>query len=98
MNWYWRLGNFAFGWIVASLSKTAEEGAYSTVKMVLAPLSSQLPYWNEGSYVVNGRARSDVHPYVRQSGDDAKRLWGWSEEQLAGANKSTLGSDEKKEQ
>eukprot|EP00536_Pseudo-nitzschia_multiseries_P018199 jgi/Psemu1/228093/e_gw1.2248.2.1 len=93
MNWYWRLGNTAFGWIVAALSKTPPEGAYSTVHTVAAPLS-ELAHWREGPYVVNCRTRPTrdgcdcdcdcVHPYVTGStGErDAARLWDWSVEQL----------------
>ena len=98
MNWYWRLGNNAFGWIVASLSKTSEEGAYSTVQTVAGPLENLGYCWNKGSYVVNCKENTDTHEYVRgPTGDrDAKRLWEWSEQQLELFEAKDAG--EKKEQ
>jgi len=98
MNWYWRLGNNAFGWIVASLSKTPEEGAYSTVQTVAAPLENLGYCWKKGSYVVNCKEHTDTHEYVQgPTGDrDAKRLWEWSEQQLELFEAKDAG--EKKEQ
>ncbi|VEU44416.1 unnamed protein product [Pseudo-nitzschia multistriata] len=106
MNWYYRLGNTAFGWIVASLSKTPEEGAYSTVEVVGAPLSELGDYWSRGSFVVNCRESTNTHGYVRgPAGErDAGRLWEWSEEQLelfgaaGGTPAKAAEAGEKKEQ
>lgn len=99
MNWYWRLGNHAVGWIVAALSKTAAEGAYSTVHVTAAPLK-ELDYWKKGSYIANCKEQTP-HEYVHgASGDtNATRLWEWSEAELARANAvDTAEAGEKKEQ
>ena len=104
MNWYYRLGNAAFAWIVAALQKTAEEGAYSTVHVVSAPLGD-LSYWNKGSFVVNCSEQA-ANPYVEgpSGAEDAKRLWDWSERELsAAAAETTISASraekgEKKEQ
>lgn len=97
MNWYYRLGNDAFAWIVASIQKTPAEGAYSTVHTVAAALS-EIPFWKKGSYVVNCKEQA-ANDYVEgPTGSlDSTRLWEWSEEQLEGKTNSTDAS-EKKEQ
>ena len=108
MNWYYRLPNKVFGWIVVSLSKTAEQGAYSTVHVTSAPLRELQPsgVWKKGSYLVNCKEQP-AHEYVAgQSGvEDAKRLWNWSEQLVSnkegeGSANATNGNDdgEKKEQ
>jgi len=88
MNWYWRLGNHMFGWIVSSLSKTAEEGAYSTTYVVSAPYSS-LPRCESTSsggvgapYIVNCQPQQP-HEYITNptgGGQDSHQLWMWSEQ------------------
>mmetsp|Transcript_18180 Transcript_18180/g.20880 ORF Transcript_18180/g.20880 Transcript_18180/m.20880 type:complete len:327 (+) Transcript_18180:104-1084(+) len=88
MNWYWRLGNHIFGWIVSSLSKTAEEGAYSTTYVVSAPYSS-LPRCESTSsggvgapYIVNCQPQQP-HEYITNptgGGQDSHQLWMWSEQ------------------
>jgi NAD(P)-dependent dehydrogenase (short-subunit alcohol dehydrogenase family) len=101
MNWYYRLGNEMFAWIVKAIQKTAAEGAYSTVYTVAAPLA-EIPFWRKGSYVVNCKEQA-ANDYVEGPNGslDATRLWEWSEEQLLeGAKNGDNGKDsgEKKEQ
>lgn len=105
MTWFYRMGNRCFAWIVAALQKTPSEGAYSTVYTVAAPLRT-IPYWRQGSYVVNCQRRK-ANDYVEgpTGGLDATRLWEWSEEQLRSAEerqrdaaRTTAVNDEKKEQ
>lgn len=106
MAWYHRWGDRVFAWIIAAISKTPEEGAYSTVYTVAAPLD-QLPFWKKGSYVVNCQ-QYPTDPYVDAPNGkvDAMRLWEWSEEQISEAAvanininiNGTKGDGEKKEQ
>jgi len=97
MDWYYRWGNHAFAWIVMALQKTAEEGAYSTVYTMSAPLR-QMSFWKKGSFIVNCREQV-ANDYIEGPDGrlDARRLWKWSEEQLS-ACENDKDAGEKKEQ
>jgi len=75
----YRMANRAFGWIVASFSKTPEEGAFSSVYAVATPLS-RIPFSPlKGSYVVNCAERETTAYVDGPTGSlDATRLWEWS--------------------
>ena len=105
MTFFYRFFNQAFGWIVASLQKTPEEGAYSTVYAAATPLG-RIPFSTQaGAYVVNC-VPDEAGPYVDGPAGslDATRLWEWSEEMVGGGTtpmtKKKPGSSpgEKKEQ
>jgi len=82
MTWIYQLFLKYTARIVHSIQKTAEEGAYTTVFTVAAPLDS-ISSWNQGCYFVNCQKR-ETNDYVEgpRGSEDAKRLWEWSEEQL----------------
>ena len=82
MTWIYQLFLRYTSRIVHSIQKTAEEGAYTTVFTVSAPLES-ISSWNRGCYFVNCQKR-ETNDYVEgpRGSEDAKRLWEWSEEQL----------------
>lgn len=59
-----------FAWIVATMQKRPEEGAYSTVLCAAGPLDT-LPA--NGSYIVNCEAQAPAS--AAESVEDAKQLW-----------------------
>jgi len=93
MQWFLRIPNDIFGFLVATMQKTPTEGAYSTV-YVAAAATPEPPIKN-GSYIVNCKP----HPVLpcADSDADAKRLWDVSEELvgLCNVNKKYEHNDNK---
>jgi NAD(P)-dependent dehydrogenase (short-subunit alcohol dehydrogenase family) len=94
MNWYYRFGNTLFSFIVSSISKTAEEGAYSTTYCISTPLNEMYHAFGNGDgapYIVNCKEQC-THDYITNTDGgikDSKQLWNWSCEQTSGATTGT---------
>jgi NAD(P)-dependent dehydrogenase (short-subunit alcohol dehydrogenase family) len=75
MQWYLRIPNDVFGFLVKTMQKTPTEGAYSTVSVAASPMSELPP---TGSYIVN----CQPHPLLdfATSSEDAAKLWNISHE------------------
>ncbi|OEU06227.1 NAD(P)-binding protein [Fragilariopsis cylindrus CCMP1102] len=96
MNWYYRFGNTLFSFIVSSISKTAEEGAYSTTYCISTPLNElSIEFGNGGApYIVNCKEQC-THDYITNINGgikDSNQLWNWSCEQTSGATIATTTS------
>ncbi|OEU12794.1 NAD(P)-binding protein [Fragilariopsis cylindrus CCMP1102] len=96
MNWYYRFGNTLFSYIVSSISKTAEEGAYSTTYCISTPLNemSEFGNGNGAPYIVNCKEQC-THDYITNTNGgikDSKLLWNWSCEQTSRATIATTTS------
>jgi NAD(P)-dependent dehydrogenase (short-subunit alcohol dehydrogenase family) len=83
MNWYYRLGNNVFSYIVSSISKTAEEGAYSSTYVISTPFN-ELKFSTGAPYIVNCKEQCTNEYITNPNGGikDSKQLWNWSEQQL----------------